>query len=320
MTDAKQFRYIIEPDQVGQRLDRVVAALHPGLTRTAAEHLILQGDVLLNGRLSKPAARVGPDATVEVTVPPPPPATALPEHIPLDIVYEDATLVVINKAAGMVVHPAPGNEHGTLVNALLGRYAELPGDPMRPGIVHRLDKDTSGLIVVARDPAAVSVLAAAFKRRHVHKEYLTLLIGTMRPPEGTISAQIGRDPRMRQRMAVVATGGREARTVYRTEEVFRGYSLVRVEPETGRMHQIRVHFRAAGHPVAGDPVYGRPTPGLGLRRQFLHAARLRFSHPVTGRELDLEAPLPEDLRHVLDVLRAPAGQAPSGQWRPTGRG
>jgi 23S rRNA pseudouridine1911/1915/1917 synthase len=308
----KRFTYMVEVDQVGQRLDRVVAALHPGLTRTAAEQLILEGHVLLNGRAAKPSARVTHGANVAVSVPPPPASEAQPEDIPLDVVYEDHTLVVVNKAAGMVVHPAPGNERGTLVNALLGRYAALPGDPMRPGIVHRLDKDTSGLIVVARDPAAVAALADAFKRREVHKEYLALLVGSMRPPDGTIRAAIGRDPRLRQRMAVVATGGREARTAYRTEEVFRGYSLVRVVLETGRMHQIRVHFTAAGHPVAGDPVYGRAARGLGLRRQFLHAARLRFRHPVTGEELDLEAPLPDDLQRVLDTLRGAGGDAAQG--------
>jgi 23S rRNA pseudouridine1911/1915/1917 synthase len=308
----KRFTYVVEIEQAGQRLDRVVAALHPGLTRTAAEQLILDGQVLLNGRAAKPSSRVSLGANIAVSVPPPPASEAQPEDIPLDVVYEDHTLVVVNKPAGMVVHPAPGNERGTLVNALLGRYASLPGDPMRPGIVHRLDKDTSGLIVVARDPAAVAALAGAFKRREVHKEYLALLVGTMRPPDGSIRGAIGRDPRLRQRMAVVATGGREARTTYRTEEVFRGYSLVRVVLETGRMHQIRVHFTAAGHPVAGDPVYGRAVRGLGLRRQFLHAARLRFRHPATGEELDLEAPLPVDLQRVLDTLRGAGGNAAQG--------
>jgi 23S rRNA pseudouridine1911/1915/1917 synthase len=282
----------------------VVAALHPGMSRAAAGALIAQGRVQLNGRPAKPAARPDAGAHIAVELPPPPSSEAAPEAIPLDVLYEDDQMVVVNKPAGMVVHPAPGNERGTLVNALLGRYRNLPGEGERPGIVHRLDKDTSGLIVVARTPESVTALAGAFKRREVRKEYLTLLTGVMRPAEGAINAMIGRDPRYRQRMAVLATGGREAHTLYRTEEQLGGYSLVRVFPESGRMHQIRVHFSAAGHPVVGDAVYGRPTRALPIRRQFLHAARLRLHHPTTGAALDFEAPLPEDLQRVLDLLRA----------------
>jgi 23S rRNA pseudouridine1911/1915/1917 synthase len=302
----RRTQHTIDETLAGQRLDRVVAALHPDLTRSAASELIAQQRVRINGHAGKPASRPLAGTTVTVDLPPPAPSTAQPEHIPLEILYEDDDLIVVNKPAGMVVHPAPGNEHGTLVNALLGRYSELPGDAQRPGIVHRLDKDTSGLIVVARTPQAIVALSRAFKRREVHKEYLALLIGTMQPPEGTISAGIGRDPRHRQRMAVLASGGREAKTSYRTEECFRGYSLVRVFPESGRMHQIRVHFSAAGHPIVGDAVYGRPVRGLPLRRQFLHAARLQFRHPRTGELLDLEGPMPEDLRQVLDLLRTAA--------------
>lgn len=304
----RQTHYVVDEDLAGQRLDRVVAALQVGLSRAAAGELIAQGRVQLNGRPAKPAARPNAGARISIELPPPPTSAALPEAIPLDVVYEDDQMVVVNKAAGMVVHPAPGNERGTLVNALLGRYRDLPGDGDRPGIVHRLDKDTSGLIVVGRTPEAVSALAGAFKRREVQKEYLALLTGTMQPPEGAINAMIGRDPRYRQRMAVLATGGRDARTVYRTEEQLGGYSLVRVFPASGRMHQIRVHFSAAGHPVVGDAVYGRPTRKLPISRQFLHAARLRLRHPTSGEELDFEAPLPADLQRVLDLLRASNSQ------------
>jgi 23S rRNA pseudouridine1911/1915/1917 synthase len=300
----RRTQHIIDDYLAGQRLDRVVAALNPGMSRAAASDLIARRCVQINGRPAKPATRPEAGARITVEVPPPPSSDAAPEQIPLAILYEDDQMVVINKAAGMVVHPAPGNEHGTLVNALLGRYQDLPGESGRPGIVHRLDKDTSGLIVVARTPEAVTALAGAFKRREIHKEYLTLVIGAMQPPDGSISAMIGRDPRYRQRMAVLAAGGRDAHTVYRTEERFRDYSLVRVFPESGRMHQIRVHFSAAGHPVVGDAVYGRPTRKLPLRRQFLHAARLRLRHPTSGTELDFEAPLPDDLRRVLALLRA----------------
>jgi 23S rRNA pseudouridine1911/1915/1917 synthase len=266
--------------------------------------MIERGLVQINGRPCKAASKPLAGARLDIEIPAPPSTEAVPEDIPLTIVYEDESLVVVDKPAGMVVHPAPGNESGTLVNALLGRYSSLPGDPVRPGIVHRLDKDTSGLIVVARTPAAVTALARAFKQREVHKEYLALIIGTLSPQTGAISAGIGRDPRHRQRMAVLATGGRDARTTYRTEESFKNFSLVRVGLETGRMHQIRVHFGALGHPVVGDPVYGRPIRGLALRRQFLHATVLRFRHPVTGEEMEFSSSLPNDLADVLDRLRA----------------
>ena len=302
--------YTVDDALAGQRLDRVVAALHPGLTRSAAAALIDQDRVRIDGRAGKAATRLVPGARVTIDLPPPPRSEALPQDIPLSIVYEDPWLVVVDKPAGMVVHPAPGNESGTLVNALLGRYRDLPGGGERPGIVHRLDKDTSGLIVVARTQEAVAALAGQFKRREVHKEYLTLVVGTLRPAEGHIRADIGRDPRNRQRMAVVPAGGREAFTAYRTEETFPGYSLVRVFPESGRMHQIRVHFAAAGHPVVGDSVYGRAARGLPLRRQFLHAARLQFHHPHSGDPLDFSSPVPADLQDTIDRLRSLA--------RPTG--
>ncbi len=300
---AAKARYVVPDQLAGERLDRVTAALHPELSRTAIAHLIEGGKVTVNGRVVKAAARPIAGAVIELELPDAAPATAAAEAIPLRVVYEDDALVVVDKPAGMVVHPAPGNLSGTLVNALLGRYATLPGEPFRPGIVHRLDKDTSGLIVVARTPSALAALAGSFKQRQVHKEYLALVVGTPCPPVGRISGEIGRDPRQRQRMAVVAMGGREADTTYRTLETLGGYSLLEVVLGTGRTHQIRVHFRAMGLPIAGDAVYGRPAPALGLSRQFLHAARLRFAHPVSGEELDLQAPLPPDLARALERLR-----------------
>jgi 23S rRNA pseudouridine1911/1915/1917 synthase len=300
---SRVLRFTIDPALQGERVDRALTALEPELSRAAAADLIAGGFVTVNGRPVKPATRLVAEATLRVELPPPKPLDATPEDIPLNIVYEDPYLVVVDKPAGMVVHPAPGNEHGTLVNALLWRYARLPGDPLRPGIVHRLDKDTSGLIVVALTPEAVPALAGLFKRREIRKEYLALVLGTLNPPAGSIAGDIGRDPRYRQRMAIVATGGREARTTYETEEVLDGFSLVRVMLETGRMHQIRVHFSALGHPIAGDPLYGRPLRGLAIKRQFLHATRLRFQHPFTGETLDLVSPLPPDLAHQLALLR-----------------
>ena len=301
---SQKVAHLLDESLAGQRLDRVIAALHPELSRAAASELIAQDRVRINGQPAKPASRPIAGARITVDLPEPQQSDAGPEAIPLEVIYEDAALVVVNKPAGMVVHPAPGDLTGTLVNALLGRYQGLPGDSGRPGIVHRLDKDTSGLIVVARTPQALAALAGAFKRHQVHKEYLSLLIGTPKPEAGAIDAPIGRDPRHRQQMAVVSTGGRESRTEYRTEERFSGYALVRALPETGRMHQIRVHFAAKGHPVAGDALYGRPAPKLGLRRQFLHAAQLRFVHPTTGETMRFEAPLAADLQHAVDLLRA----------------
>jgi len=257
----------------------------------------------VNGRPCKAATRPVAGARVTLDLPPTEPLTTEAEAIPLEVIFEDDALVVIDKPAGMVVHPAPGNLHGTLVNALLARYADLPGEPFRPGIVHRLDKDTSGLIVVARTAPALAALASAFKQRDVYKEYLALVVGHPNPASGAISGDIGRDPRRRQRMAVVAVGGREAHTTYETVEVLGGYALLRVVLGTGRTHQIRVHLGAMGYPIAGDPVYGRPAPALGLHRQFLHAARLRFRHPFTGEELDLRADPPSDLQSVLETLR-----------------
>jgi 23S rRNA pseudouridine1911/1915/1917 synthase len=302
------FLYVVPDHLAGERLDRITAALHPALSRAAVAGLIDAGHVTVNGRPVKAATRPVAGARIELAIPAPLKAKATPQDIPLDIVFEDETIVVVNKPAGMVVHPAPGNYEGTLVNALLGRYSTLPGELFRPGIVHRLDKDTSGLIVVARTPAALGFLAKSFKLRLVHKEYLALVTGAPRPADGEISGEIGRDPRQRQRMAVVVSGGRDAHTTYHTVERLGGYTLLSVILGTGRTHQIRVHFRAMGFAIAGDAVYGRPAPSLGLHRQFLHAARLQFAHPVTGKQMDFEAPLPVDLSRALALLRG-AGEA-----------
>jgi len=217
--------------------------------------------------------------------------------------YEDEDLLVVDKPAGMTVHPGPGHSAHTLVNAVLARCPDLRGvgGQGRPGIVHRLDKDTSGLIIVARNELAHLSLSRQLKERRVEKGYLALVHGHVEPPEGVIEAPIGRDPRHRKRMAVVE-GGREARTGYRLARYLDSYTLVEVTPHTGRTHQIRVHFAALGYPVVGDGVYGRPSPVLG--RQFLHAFRLAFRHPRTGEALRLEAPLPADLRAALRRLAA----------------
>jgi 23S rRNA pseudouridine1911/1915/1917 synthase len=305
------------PAETGQRLDRAVAAAYPDLTRSHVQGLIERGLVTVNGAPAKAGQKLRAGEVVTVTVPPPAPVALRPEPLPLSVVYEDATVLVLDKPAGLVVHPAPGHPAGTLVNAIL---AHAPGVAMngtlRPGIVHRLDKDTSGLLVVAKTDAARLCLVEQFAGRQVLKEYLALVHGYP-PAATTIDAPIGRDPRQRQRMAVVA-GGRPAQTDVTTLERLPGCALVRAIPRTGRTHQLRVHLAALGHPIAGDPVYGRgsvllvpqgahrPPRRLIVPRQFLHAARLGFILPSTGAWREFTSPLPPDLAAVLATLRAAA--------------
>ena len=222
--------------------------------------------------------------------------------LPLDIIYEDEDLLVVNKTAGMVVHPSPGHVDDTLVNAVLARYPDLQHvEGLRPGIVHRLDRDTSGLIIVAKNAHAQAALIEQMKRHEIVKRYLALVEGVVSSDNGSIDAPIGRDPRHRQQMAVTATGSREARTHFRVLERFQRHTLLLLQLETGRTHQIRVHLKAIGHPVVGDPVYGSGNTrgNISLKRQFLHAFQLTFTHPMSGKVLELEAPLPEDLKFVL---------------------
>ena len=245
-----------------------------------------------------------------VRVPSPVQATPQPESIELDIVYEDEHLIVVNKPAGMPVHPGPGHSGRTLVNALLAHCPDLPGigGVQRPGIVHRLDKDTSGLIIAAKDERAHNDLAAQLKDREVKKTYLALVEGRLEPKEALIDAPIGRDPNNRQRMMVRAASGarqtRDAQTAYRVREYLNGYTFVEASPITGRTHQIRVHFASIGHPIVGDAVYGKRSDLV--PRQFLHAWRLSFEHPIDGRELSFEAPLSADLASPLQMLRSVA--------------
>jgi 23S rRNA pseudouridine1911/1915/1917 synthase len=285
----------------GERLDRFVSENRPGLSRTHAQKLISDGLVTVNGEPSKAGHRLNAGDTIAVVVPPESIPSMAPEDIPLDIIYEDADLLVVNKPAGMTVHPAPGHPGHTLANAVLAHLPELNDEDntLRPGIVHRLDKDTSGLIVVAKNRAAQANLADQFKSRTVNKSYLVLVRGKLTPETGIIEAAIGRDPRNRQRMAVV-TRGREARTAYRVIKYTGKHTLLEIKPETGRTHQIRVHLAAIGHPVAGDATYGVKNPHLA--RQFLHASKLGFNLPSTGERVEFEAALPEDLERALRVI------------------
>jgi 23S rRNA pseudouridine1911/1915/1917 synthase len=300
-------RVTFSSQAAGERLDKVIVAALGELSRTQVQRLIDDGFVRVDGRVAlKPNQRLEGPAEVEVRLPPPGPATHQPEAIPLDIVFENDDLLVIDKPAGMVVHPAAGHSGGTLVNAVLAHDPELEGvgDEQRPGIVHRLDKDTSGLIVVAKNDGAHRELQRQFKAREVEKTYLALLDGHPPTARGRIEAAIGRDARNRKRMAVVPEAkGRAAVTEYQVVETFAEHSLVEGHPLTGRTHQLRLHFAYLKCPIAGDTVYGRRSPSLPLKRQFLHAARLTLKLPGSGRPLTLEAPLPPDLERVLQRLR-----------------
>ena len=299
------------------RFDLAVTAL-AGISRAHAQRLIGDGRALVDGMRGRASDRLagGERVTVELTAPPD--TSLAPESIPLSVAFEDEHLLVVDKPAGLVVHPSAGHGTGTLVNALLGRARDR-GEPLgsvagvgRPGIVHRLDKETSGLIVVAKTDAAQAVLMKQFGERTVEKEYLALVRGEAPAPRGRIQAPIGRDPRDRQRMAVVA-GGRESATEYEQLATGGGYSLLSLHPLTGRTHQIRAHLAYLGLPIAGDLRYGGGEGPGGLRRQFLHAARLAFDHPDGGRLLAWSA-LPVDLAGCLAAagVVVPADRAPDG--------
>jgi 23S rRNA pseudouridine1911/1915/1917 synthase len=283
------------------RLDRYVCQRLPELSRSRVQKLIADGHITVNGRPAKPGLRLNTGDSIEVTVPPIPPSHLEPEAMPLNILYEDDDLIVVDKPAGLTVHPAPGHPGHTLVNALLSHLPHLAdsGDALRPGIVHRLDKDTSGVMLVAKNSQAQADLSAQFKSHTVSKSYIVLVRGHLTPENGIIEADIGRDPSHRQRMAVVSKG-REARTEYQVIRYIRDYTLLEVRPRTGRTHQIRVHLAAIGFPVVGDKIYGVKSPFLG--RQFLHASRLGFRLPATGEYVEFKSELPEDLKQALEDI------------------
>ncbi len=293
------------------RLDKVIAALIPALSRSAAQRLIAQGHVRVEGCARDADFRVQIGQTIAVTLPPAPPEQPQAEPIDLPIVYEDASVIVINKPAGMVAHPAPGNPSHTVVNAVLAYAPEVMnvGDAHRPGIVHRLDKETSGLMLIARHQAALLALQAQFKARAIRKTYLALCVGHFAANQGVIDRPIARHPTRRRQMAVVS-GGRPSVTHYTVKERLVApdgtpYTLVRAHPLTGRTHQLRVHFAAAGHPIVGDALYGSrrdPLTRALKPRQMLHASKLVFLSPATGREVKAYAPLPDDISAVLDSL------------------
>ncbi|MBI2844154.1 MAG: RluA family pseudouridine synthase [Armatimonadetes bacterium] len=311
-------------DHAGERIDAYIAERMPDLSRSAAGRLIDEGLVTVGGAPVKAKYKIKPGDVIRVEVPPPAPAHISAEEIPLEIIYEDSDIIVVNKPRGMTTHPAPGAPAGTLVNALLARTADLSGvgGVQRPGIVHRLDKDTSGLIVVAKNDAAHVNLQAQIQRRTAERKYLALVWGDTKFEKAIVDAPIGRHPVHRQKMAVIAEGGRARAAVTDLTVVERldGFTLLEASLRTGRTHQIRVHCAYIGHPVVGDPIYGgrRSLPGrfgplaraeferllAALAGQALHAYRLSFDHPRTGERLEFEAPLPHDMQTLIDWIRA----------------
>jgi len=301
----------VDEGGAGKRLDVFLAGETAGLTRSHIQKLIQEGLVAVNGQPARASHRVGTGELIILQVPEPEGLEVKAEPIPLDIYFEDADVIVVNKPRGMVAHPAEGNYSGTLVNALLYHCRDLSGinGVLRPGIVHRLDKDTSGLIMVAKNDAAHLSLAQQLKDRLVTRRYLALAHGRVKEQAGVVDAPIGRDPRNRQKMAVVEKNAKRAATSYRVLKRFDDYTFLELKLETGRTHQIRVHMAYIGHPVVGDPKYGPVRPHFGLAGQFLHAAVLGFKHPRTGEYLQFEAPLPEVLQEILKGLAAePAGK------------
>ena len=292
-------------DREGERLDAFLARSLPDMTRSAAQKLLEEGGVTLSGRPGKKNDRTAPGQPVTVSLPDPEPLDVLPQNIPLDVVYEDDDVIVVNKPVGMVVHPAPGHPDGTLVNALLYHCGDsLSGinGVLRPGIVHRIDRDTSGLIIAAKNDKAHLALAAQLQDRTLARVYEAVAVGNLKEDAGTVNAPIGRHPVDRKRMAVDRKNGRPAVTHWSVLARYPGDTRIECRLETGRTHQIRVHMASIGHPLLGDVVYGSKKPFPGLAGQCLHAKKLRFLHPSTGKLVEVECPLPQWFTDVLKKI------------------
>jgi 23S rRNA pseudouridine1911/1915/1917 synthase len=315
--------FVAVESEAGQRLDQQVASRFSNISRSRVQQLIASGLVLVNSRPAKGSHRLRAGERVQIQIQPRPPLRAEAESIPLEILYEDDDVVAVNKPAGMTVHAGAGTTRGTLVNALLGRGQTLSkgGDALRPGIVHRLDKETSGIILVAKNDAAHVRLSESFRQREIKKTYIALVQGLLKEDRGTIDLAIARDPKRRTRMtarrSIILGNAREARTDWRVLARIDTATLLEVQLHTGRTHQIRVHFSALRHPVVGDTLYGASAQLRiekitlpSLPRNFLHAARLGFAQPRTGAWIDLRAPLPQDLRTFLQHLATAAGESP----------
>lgn len=301
----EQREFIVEQETAGQRIDRFLSGEDTGLSRSALQALVAEGHVQCNGKTVAKSLKLKAGDTVLLEIPDAKPIEAVPQDIPLDIVYEDSHLLVVNKPKGMVVHPAPGNPDGTLVNALLyhcGDSLSGIGGELRPGIVHRIDRDTSGLIIAAKNDFAHVKLAEQLQDHTLARTYRCIVTGNLREDTGTVNAPIGRCPADRKKMAVVA-GGRNAVTHWTVLERYPGVNYVECRLETGRTHQIRVHMAYIGHPILGDTVYGNKKPVPGLQGQCLHAVGLKFIHPRTGELVELTCGLPEEFEKQLKKYR-----------------
>jgi 23S rRNA pseudouridine1911/1915/1917 synthase len=323
VTESPQIDFQVTAEEAGVRLDRVVASHFRELSRTRVQELIQEGLVLLNGKIAKDSHKVHANDVIHVQPQERPALRAEAEPLPLEVLYEDDDVIAVNKPAGMSVHAGAGNAHGTLVNALLGRGQSLsqPDDPLRPGIVHRLDKQTSGILLVAKNDFAHAKLSEAFRQRSIRKIYIALVQGAMEGERGRIDLAIARDPNRRTRMtaqrATLLPNSRPARTDWRVLAKIDSASLLEIQLHTGRTHQIRVHFSALHHPVVGDTLYGAAAQlHVGratlpsLERNFLHAAKIGFSQPHSGKLIELSAPLPAELRDYLGKLGTAAGDDP----------
>ena len=311
MSEENKLSFQVEPSEAGQRIDRYLSEKLPDLTRSYLQKLIGEGFVLQKGKPVKNGTKTLAGEQIEVTVPEAEEPEILPEDIPLDILYEDADVILVNKPKDMVVHPAAGHYSGTLVNALMYHCRDgLSGinGVLRPGIVHRIDKDTTGVLVVCKNDKAHNALAEQLKEHTITRRYRAIVCGNLKEDEGTVDAPLGRHPQDRKKMAIVRQGGRQAVTHYRVLERFGSYTYIECRLETGRTHQIRVHMASLGHPLLGDEVYGRTKSPFHLEGQTLHAMVLGFQHPTTGEYVEFEAPLPAYFEELLQKLRKQSGR------------
>ncbi len=311
MNEENKLSFQVEPSEAGQRIDRYLSEKLPDLTRSYLQKLIGEDFVLQKGKPVKNGTKTLAGEQIEVTVPEAEEPEILPEDIPLDILYEDADVILVNKPKDMVVHPAAGHYSGTLVNALMYHCRDgLSGinGVLRPGIVHRIDKDTTGVLVVCKNDKAHNALAEQLKEHTITRRYRAIVCGNLKEDEGTVDAPLGRHPQDRKKMAIVRQGGRRAVTHYRVLERFGSYTYIECRLETGRTHQIRVHMASLGHPLLGDEVYGRTKSPFHLEGQTLHAMVLGFQHPTTGEYVEFEAPLPAYFEELLQRLRKQSGR------------